>query len=84
MPIDKLAKDTAGEILATLGAGPDKSAEVTRTIEKALVGVAKETQVRCLDVVQVCCSADKDLAHKISDELVRKQAALIANLSSMR
>jgi hypothetical protein len=49
-----------------------------------LVGVAKETQARCLDVVQICCSLDKDLAHKISDELVRKQAALIANLSSMR
>lgn len=84
MPIQKLADDVTTEILAALGTGADKSAQIARIVEKALVSVAKETQARCVDVVQVYCSADKDLAHKIADEMARNQRALIANLSSMR
>lgn len=84
MPIQKLADDVTTEILAALGTGADKSAQIARIVERALVSVAKETQARCVDVVQVYCSADKDLAHKIADEMARNQLALIANLSSMR
>jgi hypothetical protein len=35
-------------------------------------------------VLTTVCSADKDLAHKIADEIRRNEEALIANLSSVR
>jgi len=84
MSISKLADDTAKEILTTLGSDTEKSGDVARIIEKALLGVLREARAGCVDVVQVCCSADRDLAHKIADELRQKELALIANLSSLR
>ncbi len=84
MSIQQLANDAAREIVTYLDCSTEKSADVSRIVEKALVETMKDTQARCIDVVSVCCSADRDLAHKISDELQRKQKALVANLSSMR
>ncbi len=84
MAIQQLASGATKEILAAIGGGDDKSAEISRIVEKALVSAIRETQSKCLDAVTVCCSPDNDLAHKISSELKRQQSALIANLSSMR
>jgi len=84
MSIKQVADDTAKEILTSLGADVEKSGDVSRIVEKALLVVLREARAGCVDVVKVCCSADQDLAHKIADELRHKEQALIANLSSLR
>ena len=84
MSIRKVADDAAKEILASLGASTDKTDDVSHIVEKALLAVMRDTHVEYANVVNVCCSADQDLAHKISDELRQKEKALIANLSSLR
>lgn len=84
MPIQELADNTAKEIITSLGSNIDKSRDVSRIVEKALVTVLREARVTCVDVVNTCCSSDQDLAHKISNELRKKETALIANLSSLR
>ena len=84
MSIKQLADDTAQEILTSLGSDVDKSDDISRIVQKALLTVMHETREGYVDVVKVCCSPDLDLAHKIADELRRKEIALIANLSSLR
>ncbi len=84
MSIKQLADDTAKDILASLGCEADKSDVVSWKIEKALLMVLGEARDGCVDVVNICCSPDQDLAHKISDALRLKEKALIANLSSLR
>ncbi len=84
MPIRQLADDTAREILASLGGDIEKTSDVTQIVEKALITVMQDTRAGCVDVVNLCCSADQDLAHKISEGLQQKEKALIANLSSLR
>ena len=84
MSIKQLADKAAKEILASTGAGSDKHEEVSQTVEKALLAVMRELRSGCVDAVNVCCSADQDLAHKISDELRQKEKSLIANLNSLR
>ena len=84
MSIKQMADKTAMEVLTSLGSDTNKSGDVSRIIEKALLTVLREARAGCVDVVQVCCSADQDLAHKIAAELRQKELALIANLSSLR
>ena len=84
MSIRKLADDSAREILTSLGGNIDKSGDVAQIVEKALITVMRDTRAGCVDVVNLCCSADQDLAHKISEELRQKEKALIASLSSLR
>lgn len=84
MSIRQLADDTAKEILKSMGSDVGKSGDVSPIVEKALMTVLRETRSSCTDAVNTCCSADQDLAHKISNEIRQKETALIANLSSMR
>tara|TARA_R110000803_G_scaffold43745_1_gene93121 strand:+ start:241 stop:540 length:300 start_codon:yes stop_codon:yes gene_type:complete len=84
MSIKKLADNTAKEILKSLGNDADKSDDIALIVEKALLAVLREAREGCVDVVNICCSPDRDLAHKIADELRLKEKALIANLSSLR
>jgi len=84
MPIDKLAAEAANEIISALGGDAAKAADVSRIVEKALVAAMRDTHSSYVNVVNHCCGADQDLAHKIADELKHKQDALVANLSSMR
>ncbi|WNJ99773.1 hypothetical protein L2D14_18175 [Thalassospiraceae bacterium LMO-JJ14] len=84
MSIKQMAEETAKEVLTSLGSDVDKSDDVSRIIENALLTVLREARAGCVDVVQVCCSADLDLAHKIAAELRQKEQALIANLCSLR
>jgi hypothetical protein len=76
------AEGTAKAILGIVEveASTEKRKLVAATIEKALIDAVLEGA----KVAMKCCSADRDLAHKIGDEIERKKAALIANLSSMR
>lgn len=84
MTVRQIADDVALEVITSLGGNADKTEDVSRIVEKALLSVMRDTQSGCVDVVNVCCSADQDLAHKISDEIQKKKIALIANLSSLR
>ncbi len=84
MSLHELADDTASKIIRSLGLADDKVAEVSRIVEDALVTAIQSTREGCVRTVNICCSPDQDLAHKIAEELAIKEKALIANLSSMR
>lgn len=84
MSVKQLADDTAKEVLKSLGRDHEKLADISGIVEKALLAVLHESQEHCVEVVNICCSPDQDLAHKIAAELSLKQRALIANLSSLR
>ena len=62
----------------------EKKQKVTKAIEKALIDAVLEISKSSTRVVDRCCSADKDMAYKINDEIERNKKALIANLSSFR
>jgi hypothetical protein len=84
MSLHKLADETAREIIQTLGHDTDRLDEVSSVVEGALKKAIQGTKEGCVETVNLCCSADQDLAHKISEELGKKEQALIANLSSLR
>lgn len=84
MSVHQLADGATQEILKCLGQDAQKSEEVSRIVEKVLAEAVRQTQAGCLEVVNVCCSADQDLAHKIAEEVRKKEHALIVNLSSLR
>ena len=63
---------------------PQLSREEIENILQAIIDAVLEERSRCATVVKTICSADKDLAHKIADEIRRNEEALIANLSSLR
>lgn len=80
------AADIAKKVYRILDTTPSAAArnEVAELIERALMDAALEDSEECAKVAMVCCSPDRDLAHKIAEEIRRKNVALIANLSSMR
>ncbi len=53
-------------------------------LERAIIDSYQDSAGRCAKVAREFCSADKDLAYKVADEIRRANIALIANLSSMR
>ncbi len=78
----KTAKNLFGILQATPSA--ERETQVIKVIEQTMIDTLLEESERCTKVAMECCSADKDLAHKISERIQQTQAALIANLSSMR
>ncbi len=84
MSIKQLSEETAREIIETIHVDAGEAARITPIIEKVLLDVTQQMRVECTDVVNDCCPADQDLAHKIADELMRKEALLVSNLMSMR
>ncbi len=58
--------------------------QVAAVIERAMIDAVLEYGQRSVKAAVNCCSADKDLAHKIAEEIRRSNTALIANLSSLR
>lgn len=57
---------------------------VVKVIQEAMVDAIRETAAESGKAALECCSHDKDMAHKISEEIKRSQTALIANLDSLR
>ncbi len=86
MNIRDRAESTAKSVCEILPAkvSADLRKQVADLIERALADATLADSEECAKVAMVCCSADRDLAHKIADEIHRKNLALIANLSSMR
>ena len=86
MTIRKHAEKAAEDVFGILGTpGTDEqSREIPDAIEKAIIEAVLEEAGRCAEVAKACCSADRDMAHKIAEEIHRSHEVLIANLSSMR
>jgi hypothetical protein len=62
----------------------EQTKNVIAIIEQAVINTAVEANQRCAQTAQSCCSADRDLAHKIAVEIKKGHMALITNLSAMR
>lgn len=84
MSIQKLADATAQEILTSIDGGGEQLDQISRIVEKTMLKVMRDSHSSCVEAVHQCCSADQDLAHKISDEIRQQELALIANLNSLR
>ena len=80
------AEEAAKSVLDAVGVSPtpDQAERIAKIIEQAMVDAYRDSAESCAKVAQQCCSPDKDLAHKIAEEIERSNTALIANLSSMR
>lgn len=62
----------------------EQTRQVTKAVEKALIDTVLETCQSSSQAIIRCCSADRDMAHKLNEEIERGKEALIANLSSLR
>jgi hypothetical protein len=80
------SQSCASSVCSILQAAPSPQQEkkVADAIEQAIIEAVRENAERCAKVAQACCSADRDLAHKIAEEIRRQNTALIANLEGMR
>jgi propanediol dehydratase large subunit len=86
MNLRQHAESAAAAVYEALGAQPseDQADEAVKAIEKALITAVLEVRSLCVDTALECASADKDIAHKIADDIRRGNNVLIANLSSLR
>lgn len=86
MSITSHTETAVNKIAEALGAMPseDQAKDINRIIQQAIINAVLEEGSRCATVAATVCSPDKDLAHKIADEIRLNEKALIANLSSMR
>ena len=80
------ADQTARAVVDTLGATPSaaQSKQIADLIERAIIDSYQDAAAHCATIAREFRGADKDLAHKVADEISRANTALIANLSSMR
>ncbi len=86
MNISENANSTAKAVCAVLGVEPDEKQrrEVGRLIERSIISAVLSEAERYTHVVMSCCSADMDMAHKLTAEIRASTDALVTNLSSMR
>jgi hypothetical protein len=86
MTFQSRAKQATKDVLGAIqfSGSPAQAEEVTRIIEKAMIDSYRDCTERCVHMAMDCCSEDRDLAHKIADEIRRANTVLIANLSSLR
>lgn len=84
MSIQQLADDTTKEVLESLSGNTENSEGVSSIIQKALLKAIGDMRTGSVDAVNICCSADQDLAHKIADGIRKKEELLISNLMSLR
>ncbi len=86
MDLRKRAEGAAAGVFETLSASPTKvqADHVTKLIEQVIIDTLLDEGRRCAKVARDCGVADRDLAHKAAREIRLSNAALIANLSSLR
>jgi len=63
---------------------PEQSKQVREFVEQAMMAAYRDSAEQCTKVARACCAGDRDMAHKIADEIRRANTALVANLSSLR
>jgi len=83
MPLKKRAEEASGEICETLGLSlnDEQTAELTAIVERALVDGVRIAGQRSSAAATAVCGPERDLAHKISDQIKRDQDALFTKLS---
>ncbi len=79
---DKATQAAAAALGTTLT--PDQAKAVADVIERAIIDSYRDAAARCAKVASECCAEDRDLTHKVADQIKRANTALIANLSSLR
>lgn len=86
MNISENAQSTAKAICAELGIRPDdeQAGQVARLIERSIIAALLSECERHTHMVMNCCTADRDMAHKLTAEIRASTDALVANLSSLR
>ena len=86
MKLKEHASKAAENVFGILGASPteEQARDISAAIEKAVIGAVLEEASRCAEVAKACCSTDRNMAHKITEEIRRANQVLIANLSSLR
>ena len=80
------AQEVVQEIYDILGVRPSgaQGDKVAQAIEQVIVKALKKSVERSTDAATQVCSADRDMAHKIAEEIGLANVALIANLSALR
>jgi hypothetical protein len=86
MSIKNRAKKTVAELVDVSSASwTDKEkVEAAHIIENAIIKTVHEFCDTSVKVIDKCCSADLDKAHKLNEEIKLAREAIIANLTSMR
>ncbi len=79
---DKAAQAVAEALGATQT--PEQAKAAAEIIERAIIDSYQNAAAHDAKVASNCCASDRDLAHKVADEIRRANIALIANLSSLR
>lgn len=62
----------------------EQEEQARKIIEKAMTNAVHEVCTASEQVINQCCSADQDMAHKLNDEIKLAREALLANLNSLR
>ncbi len=79
------AEDATKEVQDILGVSADAHPkEIADALERTIINVILEERRRCADVASKCLKDDQHKADIIAEEINRTNAALMANLSSMR
>jgi hypothetical protein len=80
------AQKVTEEIYDILGVRPSgaQGDEVAHAIEQVIVKALTKSVERSTDAATEICSADRQMAHKIGEEIRIANEVLIANLSAMR
>jgi hypothetical protein len=80
------ARNVTQEIFDILGVRPSgaQGEKVARAIEQVIVKALKKSVERSTYAATEICAADRNMAHKVAEEIRAAHVALIANLSAMR
>ncbi len=83
MPLEKRAQEASGEISEALDLNltDEQTAQMTAIVEKAIADAMRISGQRSTAAAVACCGPERDLAHKISDQIKREQDVLFAKLS---
>ena len=73
------------EIQDILGVSADTHPkEIADALERTIINALLEERQRCAEVALKCCEDDQKKGQTIAEEINRTNAALVANLVSMR
>ncbi len=80
------AQQATEEIFDILGVRPSgpQGDKVAQAIEQVIAKALKKGAERSTEAAMACCTADRGMADRISDEIRSANVALVANLSAMR
>lgn len=86
MNLGQRARKAAEEIANILSPSlkDEEIRQVAGIIESAMTDTIHETSQVSSKAASTCCSADRDMAHKIAAEIELAKKALLANLMSLR